>query len=114
MDNILSAENILGVIDYEIHKLHVSEWGGVVCLRPFSARLKDRIEQIMTQSKNTDSLRGISLVGSICDEKGKLLFRHTDSQKLSEKDGNAVDKIMKKIFEINNFDQSGIDDQVKN
>ena len=111
---ILSKENILGSIDFEIFKIDVPKWGGEVCLRPFSSKLKDKIEQLQMKPHPNNSPRSIALAGSICDEKGKLLFSDSDIFALSEKDGASVDIVMKKILSINGLTEDQIEEKAKN
>ena len=105
---VLSKANILGAQDFTISRILVDAWGGEVCLRPFSARLKDKIEQMNQSSAKDIQRRAISLAGSICDENGK------DIEALSEKDGNAVDLVMVRILEINGLTEAELDESVKN
>jgi hypothetical protein len=111
---ILSKENILGSVDYEIHKVDVPKWGGEVCLRPFTAKLKDKIEQL-TQTPNPNiSLRAIALAGSICNENGELMFNDREIKSLEEKSAESVDIVMSKIFSINGITESDLEEKVKN
>jgi hypothetical protein len=111
---ILSKENILGSVDYEIHKVNVPKWGGEVCLRPFTAKLKDKLEMIRLKQDARVSIRAISLAGSICNEKGELIFGESDVNALAEKDGESVDIVLQKIFEINGLTEDELEEKVKN
>ena len=111
---VLSKANILGAQDFTISRILVDAWGGEVCLRPFSARLKDKIEQMSQSSAKDIQRRAISLAGSICDENGKLIFVEKDIEALADKDGNAVDLVMVRILEINGLTEAELDESVKN
>lgn len=111
---ILSRDSILGSVDFEIYKIEVPKWGGEVCLRPFTAKLKDKIEQLQLKPNPNNSPRSIALAGSICDESGKLIFTDSDIESLSQKSGESVDIVMKKILEINGLTEAQLDESVKN
>ena len=111
---ILDRHSILNVKDFETHKIDVPKWGGSLYIRPFTALLKDKIEQITQKDDFKGSIRAISLAGSICDVNGNLLFKESDINTLSGKDASSVDIIMQKIFEINGLTESELEEKVKN
>ena len=111
---ILSKDSIINTVDYEIHRVEVPRWGGEVCLRPFTAKLKDKIEQL-TQTPNPNiSLRAIALAGSLCNENGELLFNDREIKSLEEKSAESVDIVLNKIFAINGITEEELEEKVKN
>lgn len=111
---ILNRDNILGALTYEVHKVEVPKWGGTVCVRSFSARLKDKIEQMQLEGAKKQSIRAVSLAGCICNEKGELLFSDSDIEALADKDVESVDLVLDKILEINSITDEGIKEASKN
>jgi Mrp family chromosome partitioning ATPase len=111
---VLSRDNILGAMDYKIHRVLVDEWGGEVCVRPFTTKLRDRIEMMSSKGDATKSLTAVAMAGSICDEAGKLLFSEADIAKLEEKDAAACSKVSAKILEINSISDAKIEQAEKN
>ena len=111
---VLSRDNILGAMDYKIHRVLVEAWGGEVCVRPFTTKLRDRIEMMSNKGDPTKSLTAVAMAGSICDEAGKLLFSEADIVKLEEKDATACAKVAAKILEINSITESNIEEAEKN
>lgn len=111
---ILSKESILGSVDFEIHKIEVPKWGGEVCIRPFTAKLKDKIEQLNQKPDLKVSARGVALAGSICDENGKLLFSDLDIEAISQKDGASVDIVLAKILKVNGITEEELEEKAKN
>lgn len=113
---ILNRENILGAQDFEVTKIPVPRWGGDVCIRPFSAAIKDKIEQCQNDPNYKGSIRSLSLAGSICDEKGNLIFEANaaDLKALGSKDLNSVDIVLEKILQINLITEDEISEKSKN
>lgn len=101
-------------MDFKIHRVDVPEWGGEVCLRPLTLKVKDRIEYMHMKNDQRLSISAVAMAGSICDEHGKLLFVDSDIPKLEERDSLACKKVAEKILEINSISNITVDEAEKN
>lgn len=111
----LSRDQILGADDRGIKRILVPEWGGEVCYKPLSARDRDAFEAEVTNDKATKiNFRARMASRSICDEDGKLLFSHSDVEKLGNKSASALQRIFNELIKENMFSEQDVSELAGN
>lgn len=95
-------------------KVHVPEWGGDVYVRVMTARERDALD--IRFKDNRVGMRAFIACMLTCDESGNDLFHENqgDMQKLDEKSGRAIDRILEVALRLNGMTQESIEDAEKN
>ena len=99
MDKICTREEILNVIDWEIKKVKIAEWKGIVCIRTFDGVTRAQLLQ-PTKEVPSDWMEQV-IVASVCDDKGKTLFTKDDIPALSKKNSAVLDRIFTEAIKLN-------------
>jgi len=97
----LTRDQIFAVDDIKIEKVNIPEWKGDIFVKGLTGKEKDAWE--ISQMKFVegedkpmiiyDNMRAKLCARTICDEKGKLLFKESDIEALGKKSGNALSTI---------------------
>lgn len=102
----LNFNDIVGANDLKLTEVEVPEWGGVVYLRPMTAKDRDYYENLMfnmrstNQSKRNDIWSGLRcrvLAATMTDADGRLLFDQKDQWKLLSGKNTVV---IVRLFEL--------------
>ena len=96
----LTRDSILAVDDLPIKAIDVPEWKGIVYIKTLTGTQRDEFEQLAQDrraAKHFDmrglKIRLVALV--LCNKAGKLLFAgNGDEQKLNEKAGAVIDRLL--------------------
>lgn len=113
---INNLQDFLEINDREVIKFKVKHWDQEIYLRPLSA---GHAKLVADKSRNDDGSINLGkwsllLVGySLVNEKGDLLLREEQFEKLNEKSVEAINEIAIKVLEINNMNLD-LDDIAKN
>jgi hypothetical protein len=100
----LSRDAILTVVDVQIEKVVVPEWGGDVFLRGLTGEERDAWEASRRQIRGagtkhmeivpvSDNARASLLVKCIIDEAGERVFTDRDAPALGTKNGKIIDRL---------------------
>lgn len=122
---MLSRDSIVNVKDFGLKEIEVSEWGGSVFLKKWSAKERN---MYMAKSVNIDETGGhvnwetifdnmiLAVALSLCDNEGKRLFTDSpeDLEILSNKNGDVLQKLFEEIMVINGLATKSIEEAAKN
>jgi len=97
----LTRDQIFAVDDIKIEKVNIPEWKGDIFVKGLTGKEKDaweisQMKFVEGEDKPTiiyDNMRAKLCARTICDEKGKLLFKESDIEALGKKSGNALSTI---------------------
>lgn len=110
----LGRDAILGATDFEYTEVDVPEWGGVVRVRPLTARERSQIEGQMTQiaqsKKGYDKLGETALkmvVWCVVDENGDRVLEEKDVVALGKKSAAPILRIRNAVMKVS---QMGAED----
>ena len=100
----LSLQDILGVSDSKIEKVHVAQWNGHVYIKSMTSLDRDRYEALVLKSKQNGNLkawegmRARVVASCLCDAKGERIFPEStnDWQKLNHKNSAVISE----LFEV--------------
>lgn len=104
---MLDRKAILAFEDTNITTVHVTEFGGDVCVALLSAEEADQIKNL--GDNDIPSNVGLVILGA-CDEDGKRLFTKKDAPALGKKPSRALTTIANKILEHNGLLASAVDE----
>jgi len=92
---MLSRDAILKADDLPKETVAVPEWGGEVTVMAMSGALRDEYEDVIYigEDKNLDNIAAKLCVFSIVDADGELVFSILDIEKLSKKNGAALERV---------------------
>lgn len=114
---MLNANDILSVNDTQVKELEIPEWGGTVYIKTMTGAERDRFEMDCAQlaSGNYPKLfRARFACTILCDENGKRLFKDGDAEKLANKAGSALDKILEEGMAFNAVSDEDVKELEKN
>ena len=112
----LNKASILEAIDRQPVSVDVSEWGGNVLLAPMTGKQRHRLEATFMQKELhewPDNYIASVLIGNIVDECGVQVFADTDAQKLAEKNGDVLQRLLKKLLDISGLGKESVEDAQK-
>jgi hypothetical protein len=114
----LSKDDILNFDDLKVYPLVIPEWGGnTVYLRQLSGKEQDAFEA-ETRDKdgkpNILNIRARLAVAVLVDKDGNRMFSKEDVQKLANKSGIALNRIIEKSAEINRITEDDLEAIAKN
>lgn len=110
---VLSRDQILGALDLGIERVHVPEWGGVVCVRPLSGTERDAFETMIRGGDGHTDLRNFRARFAamvICDESGARMFSDADVAVLGAKSSIALSRVLDAGMRLNALRDDDIDD----
>lgn len=97
-------EQITNARDVEITPLEVPEWGTTVYLK--QVNVKERIalvEQINEANMGNGRLSVFTVLFTLCDESGNLVFGPDDYDLVASKNSRVVDRISNKAWDLNSM-----------
>lgn len=109
----LDRNFILNNKGYDLVEMEIPEWGGIIYLKPLSAKEVTSYQTEIMGIRDADGIvSGDStlemitrlLTLTICDESGNTLFTKDDVAALNEKRFQTLIKIFRKAQEINGLD----------
>jgi len=101
---LLNPDDIFNSNRYELECVHVPEWGGHVFIRPMNVAQREQLDRAQKAADaNIFDLTVLTLVLSVCDDQGILMFRDEDVPKLKDQPFEVVNKIFERITKLNNF-----------
>jgi len=107
---MLTAKDILAIQDLPRKEVHIPEWNGTVCVRALTGAERDHLERVILQDKTS---RAAIAVLCCVDEQGNRLFKDSDLEALSQKNGNALERIVKSALAFNAISDEGINEAGK-
>jgi hypothetical protein len=128
----LDRNAILQANDIEYRVVSVPEWPnqdgspGKVRIKSMTAGERDEIENMFRRAKVTDDsgteyetidvrqVKALGCVLTICNERGKRIFRREDIQLLSSKSGKAVDRIWNESAKLSGISEEEDKEAAKN
>lgn len=125
---LLNRETLLTKEDLKVEKVEFDD-GTFVCVRQMTARERDRYERTLMKAirdpkkgnktvdyeTNIEDFRAKLAVHTICDEKGELILKSGDYEKLSESISAAkIEKIINKAQELNAISEEDKEALTKN
>lgn len=116
---MLSRQDIFNSDDLVREKVKVPEWGGEVWVRTMSSRERDRFETNYisvgdNKAAQMDNLRARFVVFTVCDKKGRMLFKPEDADKLGEKSAAAMDRLFEVAQRLNHMGKEDVEGLAKN
>lgn len=108
---ILTKTQILSVVDSELRKIEVPEWGGEVMIRAMSLKEKDVLDRLFDKPNLTDSdfMSHVMVVG-VCDEAGQPIFTEDDIPGLLARNLFVVRRIVSDWRKLNGLLKDTEDD----
>lgn len=101
---MLTKDMILSAKDIQVKELKIDEWNGSIYIRKFNGFSREKIENLaMDCNKKNEysNFRTKVLIEGISDENGFKIFSDDDIKKLSEKNGEVLDRIFKAVMSFN-------------
>ena len=123
MSKTLTAADIFGADDLKTKSIPMEEfgWPGSVLIRVFPGTIREEFEQqcversdVVTQTADMKGMRSWTLIRACVDEKGELIFKESDVERLEEKNGAALDHLFNEITKLNGLDKDSLDNAAKN
>lgn len=123
---MLTREDILKRAEIiNIKEVTINDQGDVVYVKEMSGADRDAFEQLLVKQIGTgtdvkfqnafDNFRGKLCVLTVCDEKGKLLFKPSEYLLFSQSlKAPEIDKIVKASQELNKISEEKLGESVKN
>ncbi len=115
---MLSAKEILSAPDIgDLRKVEVPEWGGHVFVKIMSGAERDYWEVLSThqmREMKTINLRATLCVMTVCDEKGKRLFKDEEVKPLGDKSAIVLDRIFDIASRLNKLTNDDLKELEKN
>jgi hypothetical protein len=103
---MLDRASILSANDRPVKKVEVQEWGGEIGIKCLSyadaMRLRDKYQG--DEKKTSESLAE-TIILSVCDDGGNLLFTADDLPALQLKNYSILLRLAEKINEVNGFNE---------
>ena len=104
---MLTNEQILEKKDIKTVKVPVPEWGDSVIVSEMSGSMRDQFERqyanLKTQGEDDRYFRSLYVAFSVVDGNGDLMFGPEDIEKISRKNGKALDRIFEASEKLNNI-----------
>ena len=119
----LTREQILQADDIKIEKVNIPEWpDDCIYVKGLTGKEKDaweisQMEFVEGKTKPTiiyDNMRAKLCARTICDEKGKLLFKESDIEALGDKSGSALSTIFDIAQRLSGITKDDVEKLVKN
>ena len=108
-------EQILSADDLKKERVHVPEWGVDVWVRQLTAKQQDTCEkQHFAEGKSLDGFRARMLVYSLIDHEGNSVFTEKDIDKISNKSGGVLSRLMNHCTKLNEYTEKDLEELAKN
>ena len=97
----LTIQQIIDASDREVSRVKCPEWGGEVCMLPFSGNDRDWYDQIYSEKRwpadgkepDWQGLRAAAVARALCDDTGeRQAATEADVLALGSKNGAALDR----------------------
>jgi hypothetical protein len=115
---MLNKKDILGIKDAETRDVEVPEWKGSVRIVSLTKAKRDILMGLWagpdSDTVKMNRVNDFLLVHCTVDEEGELLFVEADLPALKEKNGLAVDRLVKAATALNGFGKDAIEGAAKN
>ena len=96
----LSKAKILAAEDTKTETVAVPEWGGEVCIKTLSGTERDAFEESYRETE-TKNFRQRFLVLTLCDEKGKRLFKDSEIEDVGGKSATVLNRLFEQAWALN-------------
>ena len=108
----LDKEAILKANDKTIVKINVPEWGGDVNITVMSGTQRDDWEQSCWDGEKRilKNMRAKMLVKCMCNSEGKLIFTHSDMDKLGAKSSKILNRIFEQACKLNKLTDKDVEE----
>lgn len=118
---LLTKEQMLGVLDLPVEELAVPEWNGKVLVRGLSGTERDEYEQSIMEARkglggkveikpNFANAKAKMAVKCIVDKDGKRVFSDADVPALGRKSAAALNRIVDKIQALSGMTTKDVKD----
>lgn len=115
---VLTKEQILKADDMKMETVQIPEWGGPVNVKMMTAQERDafdlNVAYIEDEKERAQNFRSRLAVATVCDEKGKLLFKAEEAEQLGKKSAKAVARIFEVSKKLNAIGDAEIEEIEKN
>lgn len=103
----------------DLKAVEVPEWKMTVYIKQLTAGARDSLDSEMYELKNNggnplDNMRSRFLARVLCDEKGQLLVKPSEFEKLAELSAKPLERIFEAAQEHCKLDADAIEDAAKN
>ena len=102
---MLTRDMILAADDLPREEVEIPEWGGSVYVRVLTGGERDQLERMI--AKDSVSRAAIAAL-CLVDATGARLFTDADVEKLAQKNGGALEKIVTAALRFNAISDVGI------
>jgi len=96
---MLTAKQILALDDLPRREVEIPEWGGSVYVRALTGAERDQLERSLSQSSTIS--RAAIVVMCCVDGDGNPLFSQSDVAALTNKNGQALERIVSAALAFN-------------
>lgn len=110
----MTKEQIEKADDRPTKEVEVPEWGGSVRIRVWSGKERERVEQMTNGKSVQQCVRAAIAAMSIVDENNRPVFTQEDIQRLAEKSGTALERVLNAALELNAIRDQDIEAIAKN
>lgn len=120
MNQYLSRDAILAVMDVHFEDVDVPEWGGRVRVKALTGKERDALESsmIVGKGKNKDvslkNLRAKLVARSVVDEQDRAIFTDEDIPALGAKSAAALNRVYEVAQRLSGITQEDVDELTKN
>ena len=118
MSGFLTREQILAADDRPTTILEVPEWGGKIRLRNWTlataTKWTERLSEAAQNNAGLDGLFVYTIVNSVVNEEGELMFSEKDAKHLLEKAKAPAQRVFDAVQAMGKVDGETIEDSKKN
>lgn len=117
LNNVELREHILKTKDCESEKLYIPEWDCDVYVKQLSAREQDNFEANRFDKNGKEKIMGLRarfVANCLVDKDGNKIFSEDDIERLSDKRGSVLNRIIDKCVEVNRITEEDLERLAKN
>lgn len=109
---MLSKNDIFKADDKKIEAVKIPEWGGDAFIRVMSGTQRDAWEAGCWdgEKRNLKNMRAKMLVKCLCDSEGKLLFAHSDVERLGAKSAKVLNRLFEQACKLNSLTDKDVEE----
>jgi hypothetical protein len=112
-------DKILSCVDVKSKIVHIDEWDADIEVREMNGKCRAMFVELVTKEelKDSDIVKAYPQIIQHCafdPETKERIFDESDVDALSEKNGNALDKIVTEVIELSSLTQKSVDEAGKN
>jgi len=96
----LTLDEIKGVDDITKRTIEVPEWGGDVCVKSMSGRLRNNLEQKISSNAPHGDVKMLIVTNCCIKEDGSRLFSDSDKKWLLEKASKPLETIFEAVCKM--------------